>query len=172
MMRAAIKALRRKCPPPEGAGGGSRTAAANPRGFMLLEVLVSIVILGMTVILFIQLFAADLKAVAGSERLFNAAVSAESRLKELAADEKLAENSWVETDAAGRRVVISVREVLQDRTSSLRLRMLEVSLNIYWMSGGREKTLGLKTIKAVRKPDSEQEQPWDEPGRAGPYGDA
>ncbi len=140
---------------------------------MVLEVLVAIVILGMAIILVIQLLAADLKAVAASERFFNAAVAAESRLKELAADERLAENAWTETDAAGRRIFISVREILQDRTEPLRLKLLEINLSIYWMSGGREKNIALKTVKAVKKPDLDQEQrPWDEPGQSGTYGDA
>jgi type II secretory pathway pseudopilin PulG len=127
----------------------------NARGFTILEVLVSIIILGAAIIILIQLFSADLKAVAASEKFFSAAVSAESRLKEIAADDGLAENSWTETDASGRRIMVAVREVLKERTGPLRLKMLEINLKIYWVSGGREKAIALKTFRAVKRPDSE-----------------
>ncbi len=165
----------REYPPPEGAGTGLRAgpAPSGPRGFMLLEVLVAIVILGIAVVLVMQLLCADLRATAGSLRYFDAVISAESRLMELAGSDQLTENTWTERDAAGRRVVVSVREALQDRTEGLVVKLLEISLDIYWISGGREKSISLKTMKAVKKPEFEQEQiPWDDPVQVGLYGDA
>jgi len=121
------------------------------KGFTLLEVLVSLSIVAIAVTMVLQLFSADLRAIAASGDYESAVVKAEARMRELLDTEDLAETSWTEATPDGYRMDVSIADVLKERTNTLQVRLLEVDLTTRWMKGTKEKVLTLRTMKMVNK---------------------
>jgi len=124
---------------------------SRPKGFTLLEVLVAMAILVGAVTLVLQVFSAGQLGLLTTEDSVAATVRAETRLREILLDEKLQEGAWSEAAADGYRFDVAVVEVLQDRTETLPLRMLDVSLTARWQRGAKEKTLTLHTSRLAAR---------------------
>jgi general secretion pathway protein I len=148
----------RIAPPPD-AGGRPRfthrapagRVSATGRGFTLLEVLIALAIMAIATTLVMQLFSADLRAIARSGDVTSAAVRGDSRIREILADPALEEKTWSEETPDGYRMDIAVAEVMKPRTDSLPVRLMEVALTIRWIEGMKERSLRLKTMKMVDK---------------------
>lgn len=121
------------------------------RGFTLLEVLIAIAILGIAVSIVLQLFSTDLRALSASSDYVAAAARAEAKMRWVLDDNALTEKSLSETTNDGYRIDVSVTETMKDRTENLQIALMEVSLTIHWTSGSKEKSLTMKTMKAVQK---------------------
>ena len=101
--------------------------------------------------LVMQLFSADLRAIARSGDMTSAAVRGDSRIREILAEPSLEENTWSEKTEDGYRMDIAVSEVMKARTDNLPVKLMEVELTIRWIEGMKEKSLRLKTMKMVDK---------------------
>jgi type II secretion system protein I len=124
----------------------------NRKGFTLLEVLVATAILGMAIAVILQLFSANLRAIALSKDYVSASIRAEAKMKEiLNSDEKISEKSYSETTNDGYRVDVSITDVLKERTETLQVKLLEIDLTIRWVKGSKERSLTLSTMKVVKK---------------------
>ncbi len=121
------------------------------KGFTLIEVLVAVALLGIAVTAVIQLFSANLRAIASSEDYIYASARAEATMREILDDDELSETSFSEITDDGYRIDVSIAEVLQDRPENLQVRLLEVVLSVYWTSGARERSLTLRTMKMLEK---------------------
>ena len=121
------------------------------KGFTLLEVLVAIALLGIAVTVVLQLFSANLRAIATSGDYISAATKAEAKMREILDDDELSEKSWSETTDDGYRLDVSINEVLKARTENLQVRLLEIDLIIHWTRETKEKSLTLRTMKMVKK---------------------
>ncbi len=121
----------------------------NKKGFTLLEVLVALALLAIAIIVVIQLFSANLKAIYTSEDYINATIKANAKLREILSDDKISERSWSETTDDGYNIYVSVYKALKDRTEDLNVELLEIDLTLRWMVGSREKSINLKTMKMV-----------------------
>jgi type II secretion system protein I len=153
--------MRRRCSIPglrfRAAG---RPAGAQRTGFTLLEVLVALAIMAIAATLLMQLFTADLRAIAASGDATSAAVRGDFRIRQLLAGGGLEEKTWSEETEDGYRLDIAVAEVLKQRTESLPVRLLAVELTVRWSEGRRQKSLRLRTVKMIDKAAS--------PGAAAP----
>jgi hypothetical protein len=114
-------------------------------------VLVALAIMAIATTLVMQLFSADLRAIASSGDMTSAAVRGDSRLREILAAPLLEEKAWSEETEDGYRLDIAVSEVMKSRTDNLPVKLMEVDLTIRWTQGMREKSLGLRTVKMVDK---------------------
>ena len=141
-------------------GTGNRNAAqyrrmfmksSKIRGFTLLEVLVALAIMAIATTLVIQLFSADLRAIARSGDVTSAAVRGDSRIREIIAEPPLEEKTWSEATEDGYRMDIAVSEVIKPRTDNLPVKLMEVVLTIRWVEGMKERSLRLKTQKMIDK---------------------
>lgn len=121
------------------------------KGFTLIEVLVAVALLGIAVTVVIQLFSANLRAIASSEDYIYASARAEAKMMEILDDNELSETSFSEITDDGYRMDVSIAEVLQERTENLQVRLLEVVLAVYWTKGAHEKSLTLRTMKVLEK---------------------
>jgi len=126
-------------------------AKAGGGGFTLLEVLVALAILGIAVTVVLQLFAANLRALSASEDYLEASLAGEARLREIAETLPLAENSWSEVNAEGYRVEAAVVEVEKERTDTLPLRLMDVSVTLRWNWGQKNRQITLRTLKTIEK---------------------
>ena len=130
---------------------GPERRRSGAGGFTLLEVLVALAIAAIATTLIMQLFSADVRAIARSGNLTSAAVRGDSRIREILTEPSLEENSWGEETEDGYRMDIAVSEVMKPRTDNLPVKLMEVQLTVHWIDGVREKSLRLKTMKMVYK---------------------
>jgi general secretion pathway protein I len=126
-----------------------------PVGFTLLEVLVALAIMGIALTLILQLFSANLHALAVSGDVSAAAAKANTRLRELLAESSLAEGAWSERKEPGYPMDIAVTEILRERTDHLAVKLMDVLLTVRWTTGRKEKKLTLETMKMVLKVEPE-----------------
>jgi len=120
-------------------------------GFTLLEVLVATAILGIAVTVVLQLFSANLRAISASGDYVSAAARAEAKMREILSDDELSEKSFSEATDDGYRMDVFITDTLKERTENLQVRLLEIDLTIHWTRGIKERTLTLRTMKAVEK---------------------
>ena len=128
------------------------TTVVACQGFTLLEILVSLAIMAMAVVLILQLFSTNLRALSRSADMTEAVVRGDALMRKVLAEPVLTEKSWSETTEEGYRIDVAVAEVMKDRTDSLPVRLMEVALTVHWIDGAREKNFKLKTMKLVTKP--------------------
>jgi general secretion pathway protein I len=131
--------------------GTAGRAKAGGGGFTLLEVLVALAILGIALTVVLQLFAANLRALSASEDYLEASLAGEARLRDIAETVPLAEASWSEVTAEGYRVEAAVVEVEKERTDTLPLRLMDVSVTLRWNWGQKNRQLTLRTFKTIEK---------------------
>jgi len=120
-------------------------------GFTLLEVLVALSIISVAVVLILQLYSSNLRAVSISGDTSAAAARGDSRMREILSETSLAERSWREITEDGYGMEVSIAEVLKERTDNLPVKMMEVSLTLRWREGTKERSLYLKAQKMVDK---------------------
>lgn len=120
-------------------------------GFTLLEVLVALVILSIAITLIIQLYAANLRSVSISGTMASAAAWSDVKIREILAEPSLTEKAWREITDDGYRIEVSIVEVLKERTDTLPVKMLEVTLIVRWDEGRKERNIQLKTVKMIDK---------------------
>ncbi len=123
----------------------------RPCGFTLLEILVSLSIVAIAVTVVLQLFSADLRAVAASEDDASAVLKAEAKMREVLDNDDLTETTWSEATPDGYRMDVSVADTLKEKTNSLQVRLMQVVLTTRWFKGTKEKTLTLTSMKVINK---------------------
>ncbi len=123
----------------------------SPRGFTLLEVLVSLSIVAIAVTVMLQIFSTGLRTVAAAEENSTAVLKAEAKMRELIDNDNLVETSWSEATPDGYRMDVAIIETLKERTINLQVRVMQIALTTRWFKGNKEKTLALKTLKTMAK---------------------
>ncbi len=123
----------------------------HSRGFTLLEVLVATAVLGIAIAVVLQLFSANLRALAASEDYVSATKRAEAKMHEILDDQTLSETTMSETTGDGYRIDVAITNVMEERTETLPVKLLEISMTVSWRKGLKERSLNLKTMKVVRK---------------------
>jgi prepilin-type N-terminal cleavage/methylation domain-containing protein len=130
---------------------GQKRVLCKGLGFTLMEVLVSLAVLGVAVTIIFQLFSANLGSISASGNYVAAVMQAESRMRQVLDDDQLKEQSLREVTDDGYRTDITVSEILTERTENLRVKLMEVDLTIHWQQGSKEKALTIRTFKVVDK---------------------
>ncbi len=108
-------------------------------------------ILGIAVTVIIQLFSANLRALAASEDYVSASLRGAARMRALLDDTDLDENAWTEITDEGYRLDIAVKESLTDRTELLPVKLLDIILTLQWTKGNRARSVTFQTLKLVKK---------------------
>lgn len=123
-------------------------------GFTLLEIMVSLAILAIAIVVVIQLFSASLRSITVSEGYLQAELKAAEKLREvLEDDKKLTEGSLSDVKDENYTVNIEVKPVKEDRTLDLDFNLMEVTLNMQWKDGSKQRNITLSTYKLVNKND-------------------
>ena len=130
---------------------GRPALPGGKNGFTLLEILVALALLGIAITMILQLFAAGTRALSASEDYVAASLAGEARLREIVEMTTLADGSWQEADADGRRVDVAVVEALRERTDGLPVRVFNVSVTLRWNWGLKNRQITLHTLKTVDK---------------------
>jgi len=147
-----MKTIRRSKGDPSGTGVRRfRIENSFSTGFTLLEVLVAIALLGIAVTMVLQLFSADLRAIAASEDYISAAAKAEAKMMEVLDNDTLTESSTSEITNDGYRLNVSVASIVSERTEPLPVALMDISVTVYWTKGANERSLSLRTMKLTNK---------------------
>lgn len=121
------------------------------RGFTLLEVLVAMVLLSVALAAIFELFSANLKVIAKTDDITNAVIMAESKMRDILAEETLAERSSTEAAGNGYRIDTVVISTANERTQNLQVKLYEINLTVFWTKDSKERTFHLKSMKMVNK---------------------
>ncbi len=70
-------------------------------------------------------------------------------MQELLEDPALDEKTSTDVTESGYRFDVAVTEALKERTENLTIKMLQVDLTVRWMTGSRERSLTLRSLKVV-----------------------
>jgi prepilin-type N-terminal cleavage/methylation domain-containing protein len=128
-----------------------RSVNSSVKGFTLLEVLVAVALLGIAITVVLQLFSADLRAIAVSEEYVSAAAKAEAKMREVQDNDTLAEGSTSDITNDGYRLDVSVTSTLSERTETLQVMLMDILVTVYWTKGAKQRSLSLRTMKLVNK---------------------
>jgi prepilin-type N-terminal cleavage/methylation domain-containing protein len=120
------------------------------RGFTLLEILVSIAIIGIALTVILQLFSSNLRALSVSKDYVNASIKAEEIMRELL-EEDLSEGHRSEQTEDGYKIDIDIHRILEDKTENLQVEMMQIDLTIRWTSGLKDKRIDFTTSKVIEK---------------------
>lgn len=136
----------------ERAGKKRRSSRFGPaQGFTLLEILVAIAVLSIAVTIVLQLFSANLRTIAVSGDYVTATTMAQVKMREVLDEENPVEQALSEVTDNGYRIDTSITETLQERTENLQVKMLELVVSVHWVKGIKERSLTIRTLKAVEK---------------------
>jgi len=121
------------------------------RGFTLLEVIVALSLVSIAVVIVMQLFSANMRAIATSESYVNASANAEAVMRNLLADEDFPKNAAMSGFLEEYRCESSVVKVNEERTKTINAEIYQVKVTLSWKDGLRDRTITLYTLKTIEK---------------------
>ncbi|MCI0469334.1 MAG: type II secretion system GspH family protein [Nitrospirae bacterium] len=123
----------------------------SSEGFTLLEILVSIMILGIAITVVLQLFSANLRSLASSEDYVFASAKALSKIREVLDEPDVSTRTWSENTQDGYKITVSIIPSMKERTENIPIELLLIDVFVGWTKGASEKSINLKTYKVVKK---------------------
>jgi prepilin-type N-terminal cleavage/methylation domain-containing protein len=117
------------------------------RGFTVLEILVSLIIISVAVVSVIQLTSMNLRNLTKSGDQVNALLTANSKMRRILEMDKMENKSWRETDEQGYTYEISINEIRDKRTENLPVKLEEIILTLHYITAQKEKIVTLRTEK-------------------------
>lgn len=137
--------------------GRTRPGRVSEAGFSLIEVIVAVVLVGITFGALMQAFSQSFRTIQQVDAYQTAVQLAQNKMNELLIDEAIFEDGVLEGawDVNYRwRVAMETQEIddLAVQKDSLSTRMLYLRLTVFFRLGEKERSLRMFTIKHVRKP--------------------
>jgi type II secretion system protein I len=123
------------------------------RGFTVLEILVSLLIISIAVVSIIQLTSMNLRNLTKSGDQVNALLIANSKMRKILEMDKMDDKSWSETDEQGNTYEISISEIRNKRTENLPVKLEGITLTLHYPTAQREKTVTLRAEKVFSTPE-------------------
>jgi general secretion pathway protein I len=122
------------------------------KGFTLIEILVAMAILGICLVTILQLFSGGLRSSRISRDYTKAIFHAREKMTEILLFEELAEGTLEGDFADGYRWQAQILEVGIDQEGmpSLPIDLFEITVQVLWKDGERDKLFDLKTLKTVK----------------------
>lgn len=134
---------------------------AHHKGFTLIEVVITVAILGFGLILIIELFSGGLKMAKLSEEYTRAINYARLKMEQLRLNppiEEATEEGSFDRNYRWRIIYKEVsmisKEVSQDFKAPAKI--FKIDLTIFWKSGFRERSIGFETYKTVNEKEIEE----------------
>ena len=126
-------------------------------GFTLLEVLLAVMILGLSITAILQQFQVALRAGSTAQDITGAVIHAKEKLEELKIDKELSESSEGGSfdDGYEWETVITPYEYIEEGDDesyeNLKYETFQLKSVVKWRYGEREKQVELTTLKTIRK---------------------
>jgi len=124
-----------------------RIPVKRQRGFTVLEIMVSLIIISIAVVSVIQLTSMNLRNLSKSSDQVNAMLAANSKMRRILEMDKMENKSWREADEQGNTYEISINEIRNKRTENLAVKLVEIILTLHYVTAHKEKMLTLRAEK-------------------------
>lgn len=128
--------------------------AASERGFTLLEIMISLVLISLAVVSLIELSSANLRNLAVSDTQVEMLARANEKLREVLDMESFEEKSWTDRDDDGYVHDIAIAEIEKERSEALTVRLLQITLTTGKSDEKNGKKVTLKTARLAPKADA------------------
>ena len=126
-------------------------ASTAQRGFTLLEIMVSMVLICLVVVSVVQLSSANLRHLSASDDRIETLRRASEKMRAVLDGDLSEDKTWHDVDDDGYSYDITVAEILNERTDALAVKFLEVTVAAQYKRDNRSKQMTLKTAKLVSK---------------------
>ena len=127
-------------------------------GFTLLEIMVSLVLIGLVVVSVIQLSSANLRNLSVSGDRIELLERANGKMREVLDSDLSEDKTWQDVDDEGFTYDIAVAETNKDRTEALPVKLLEITVSVQDSNNKRSKRTTLNTAKMISKSDALKSQ--------------
>ena len=126
-------------------------ASGRQRGFTLLEIMVSLVLICLVVVSVIQLSSANLRNLSASDNRIETLRRASEKMRQVLDGDLSEDKTWNDVDDDGYSYDVTVAETLKERTDALALKFLEITVSAQYTKDNRSKRMTLQTAKLVSK---------------------
>jgi len=126
-------------------------ASGRERGFTLLEIMVSLVLICLVVVSVIQLSSANLRNLSTSDDRIETLRRASEKMRQVLDGDLSEDKTWNDADDDGYSYDITVAETLKERTDALAVKFLEITVSAHYTKDNRSKRMILQTAKLVSK---------------------
>jgi len=126
-------------------------ASGRQRGFTLLEIMVSLVLICLVVVSVIQLSSANLRNLSASDNRIETLRRASEKMRQVLDGDLSEDKTWNDVDDDGYSYDITVAETLKERTDALAVKFLEITVSAQYTKDNRSKRMTLQTAKLVSK---------------------
>ena len=127
---------------------------APERGFTLMEIMISLVLISLAVVSLIQLSSANLRNLAVSDAQVETLAHANDKLREVLDMDSFEEKSWTDRDDEGYVHDIAIEEIEKERSEALTMRLLQITLSTGKSDERNGKKITLKTARLAPKSDA------------------
>ena len=129
----------------------SGAARRGQAGFTLLEIIVAFALIATAVLLAVQLFSANLRAIATSESHMRASAYAGAVMREITTDEDFPNNASTSGFVDIYRFETSAVKVDEERNSTINADLYRIDVALSWREGNRDKTISLSSLKLIER---------------------
>jgi len=136
-----------------------KSAAQRQRGFTLLEIMISLVLICLSVVSLIELSSANLRNLASSDSRIEELSRANDKMRDVLERDTLEESSWQENDSENYACDVSIQEIEKARSANLAVRLMQITVTVQNKSIPGAKTFTLKTAKMISKADDLKRKP-------------
>ncbi len=123
------------------------TRVKQQRGFTVLEIMISLIIISIAVVSIIQLTSMNLRNLTKSGDQVNALLIANCKMRNILEMDKMEDKSWKETDEQGNTYEISISEIRNKRTANLPIKLEGITLTLHYPTSQRERSVTLRAEK-------------------------
>ncbi len=123
------------------------------QGFTLLEIMIALLLIGLVVVPLIELSSANLRNLAKSDDCVELTTRTNAKMRDVLELERFEEKIWTETDNDGYVYEIAVTDIEKERSDSLPVRLMQVTVK--GSPAGRQgvRTVTLKTSRLSSRAD-------------------
>lgn len=121
------------------------------RGFTLLEILISLVLICLVVVSVIRLSSANLRNLSKSDDYIELLAKANDKMRELLEYDRIEETAWRETDDESYAYDIEAAEIEKKRSEALTVKLVQITVKVSHTENRASRAVVLKTAKLISR---------------------
>jgi general secretion pathway protein I len=125
--------------------------SAGAGGFTLMEIMVALALISIAVVVAVQLFSANLRAIHASDGYVRAAANAGSVMRAILTDEDFPANASTAGTIDIYRYESTATKIEDEKYANISADMYRVDVVVRWREGERDKTMTISTMKLAEK---------------------
>lgn len=121
------------------------------RGFTLLEILISLVLICLVVVSVIRLSSVNLRNLSKSDDYIDLLAKANDKMREVLERDRIEETAWRESDDESYAYDIEAAEIERKRSEMLAVKFIQITVKISHAENRVSRTVVLKTAKLISR---------------------